>query len=133
MKRVQVSAKASPIKTPLMTKRRWADHWSRGAMDSMPTFRRRFLLPPVLQQFWSRETGTVHPGLLPSYQVLLSGPPALLLYISFLQYLSFPTLLLVDDCRPRERAPLRPLVGALKCIVRVWLSLTPGRTGRGGG
>ena len=77
--------------------------------------------------------GTVYPGLLPPYQVLLSGPPALLLYISFSQYLSFPTLLLIDDCRPRERAPLQPLVGALKRITRVWLSLTPGRKGRGGG
>ena len=90
----------------------------------------RLLFPPVSQQVRRRETGTVHPRLLSTNQVLLPGPPTLLSHISLLQDLPFPTLLLVNYRRPRERMLTMNSVGALMLLVRFWFSLTTERKGK---
>ena len=93
----------------------------------------RFLLPPILQQFWSRKTGTVHPEFFPSNQILLLGPLTLLLYIFFLHDLPFPTLLLVNNYHSRGRLLLRPCISALLflvLVVRFWFTLTARRRGK---
>ena len=59
-------------------------------------------LLPVLHQSWRSKSASIHPRRFPSNKVLLAGSPDALLHSPFFDDFSFPTLLLVDDGRPRS-------------------------------
>ncbi len=63
---------------------------------------------------WFRMTSFC-PGLFPSNEILLAGPPPPLLRIPFTDNFSFPLLLLVNDSRVRCRAPIRLFAYKLTC------------------
>lgn len=58
--------------------------------------------PSSLYQARSGESTAIHPGQFPWYEVLLARPSMPLLRIFFVNDLSFPILLVVDDRHPRS-------------------------------